>query len=125
MKNDQVAAVQGNEAAKMVEDQNFINGNYLSKDGAASQPHQLVDTLHILYSNKELFLKLLQDPNSLLVKQIYDSQISQAKEECEAGPNMLAGSAYDSRWINSPKSYATQCETPCKCTLIEMILTKL
>lgn len=114
MKSGQVAAVQGNEAINVVVDRNFINGEYLCKDGAGSQPHQFFDALQILYSNKELFLKLLQDPNSLLVKQIHDLQFSQVKEQYPAGQKMLTRSAYESRWINSQKSYATQCETLCK-----------
>lgn len=96
----------------MVVDQNFINRNYLCKDGAVSQPHQFFDALQILYSNKELFLKLLRDPDSLLVKQIYDLQIPQLKEQNQAGPKMSTRPAYESKWTHSQKSYATQTVKP-------------
>ncbi|KAF7828268.1 uncharacterized protein G2W53_019432 [Senna tora] len=84
VKNDHIVAVQRNEAPEMVVDQNFINGKYVCKDGEVSQPHQFLDALHILYSNKQLFLKLLQDPSSLLVKKIYDSQILEVNEQYQS-----------------------------------------
>lgn len=71
MENEQVAD-QGNEVTKKNVDQRFVYENYQSKDGAGCEPNQLLDALQILYSNKELFLELLKDPNSLLVKQIHD-----------------------------------------------------
>ena len=77
-------AEQGNKVTKMTIDQKFVNKNYQGKEGADCQPEQLLDALQILYSNKELFLKLLQDPNSLLVKQIHDLQSSQVKEPYQA-----------------------------------------
>lgn len=59
--------------------QKFIDGKYLHRDGASQQSKQLLDALEILRSNKELFIELLQDPNSLLGKHIQDSLNSQAK----------------------------------------------
>ncbi|KAB2608612.1 hypothetical protein D8674_011780 [Pyrus ussuriensis x Pyrus communis] len=60
-------------AAEAIVSQKFINGvNYQSK--------QFSDALQILNSNKELFIKLLQDPNSLLVKHIEDLRESQARK---------------------------------------------
>ncbi|KAM0981601.1 hypothetical protein ACFX2A_014917 [Malus domestica] len=60
-------------AVEAIVSQKFINGvNYQSK--------QLSDALQILNSNKELFIKLLQDPNSLLVKHIEDLRESQARK---------------------------------------------
>ncbi|CAJ1937419.1 unnamed protein product [Sphenostylis stenocarpa] len=82
MENDRVADWQ-NEVTKMIVDQRFVNTHYQGKDGAGCQPNQFLDALQILYSNKELFVKLLQDPNSLLVKQIQDLQSSQVKEPCQ------------------------------------------
>ncbi|KAL1364400.1 hypothetical protein HN51_012602 [Arachis hypogaea] len=80
VENAQMAADQGNKVTKMTIDPKFVNKNYLSKQGAECQPDQLLDALQILYSNKELFLKLLQDPNSLLVKQISGLQSSQVNK---------------------------------------------
>ncbi|BFG31737.1 hypothetical protein CerSpe_180110 [Prunus speciosa] len=69
-------------AAEAIINQKFI-------DGVNHQSKQLLDALEILNSNKELFRKLLQDPNSLLVKHIEDLRDSQArthqgKSPCEA-----------------------------------------
>ncbi|XP_028779549.1 uncharacterized protein LOC114735922 isoform X2 [Neltuma alba] len=102
VKNDQVAIVhRGNEATKKVVARNFINGKYLCKDGAISQPYQFLDALQILYSNKELFLRLAQEQNSL-----------SGKEQYQAGQKMLTRSSFESRWMNSQRSHATQCEAP-------------
>ncbi|XP_031392985.1 uncharacterized protein LOC116204811 isoform X1 [Punica granatum] len=45
----------------------------------SDQSKQLLEALEILNYNKELFLKLLEDPNSLLVKHIKDLRNSQGK----------------------------------------------
>ncbi|RDX77283.1 hypothetical protein CR513_42624, partial [Mucuna pruriens] len=82
VENDQVADWR-DEVTKMIVDQRFVNKHCQGKDGAGCQPNQFLDALQILYSNKELFIKLLQDPNSLLVKQIHDLESSQVKEPCQ------------------------------------------
>ncbi|XP_054823645.1 uncharacterized protein LOC129321773 isoform X2 [Prosopis cineraria] len=105
---DQVTTVQGNEATNKVVTQNFINWKSLRKDGAISQPHQFFDALQILYPNKELLLKI-QDENSQSVNEQY-----------QAGQKMLTRFPFESKWINSQRSYATQRETPyagCHCPL--------
>ncbi|KAI9075117.1 hypothetical protein K1719_042848 [Acacia pycnantha] len=101
VKNDQVATVhQGNGATNKVVARNFMNGKYLCKDGPISQPHQFLDALQISYSNKQLFVKLVQEQNSLSVKEQY-----------QAGQKMFTRSASESKWINSQRSHSTQCET--------------
>ncbi|KAI5383663.1 uncharacterized protein LOC127105558 isoform X3 [Lathyrus oleraceus] len=81
VEEDQIADLE-NEVTKMIVNQRFFDRNSRGKDGAADcQPNQFLDAVQILYSNKELFVKLLQDPNSLLVKQIHDLQKSQVKAE--------------------------------------------
>lgn len=63
----------------MIVNQRLFNKKYQGKDGP-----QFLDAVQILYSNKELFVKLLQDPNSLLARQIHDMQSSQVKEPYQA-----------------------------------------
>ncbi|KAK7358611.1 hypothetical protein VNO77_00546 [Canavalia gladiata] len=107
VENDQVADWR-NEVTKMTVDQRSINEVSQGKDRAGCQPNQFLDALQILYSNKELFIKLLQDPNSLLVKQIHDLQSSQVKEPYQARKKRMTG-------LNkSPQSNATQCVKPFK-----------
>jgi hypothetical protein len=78
-----------NEATKMIVNQRFFNKNSQGKDGGAdSRPDQFLDAVQILYSNKELFTKLLQDPNSLVVKHIHGLQKSQVKAK-QNGMNRL------------------------------------
>ncbi|XP_057533554.1 uncharacterized protein LOC130811314 [Amaranthus tricolor] len=58
----------------------FTNENGCSKDGKIQPSKELVDALQVLNSNKEFFLKLLQDPHSQLVKHIQSSQDIQVEE---------------------------------------------
>ncbi|KAE9597762.1 hypothetical protein Lalb_Chr16g0390031 [Lupinus albus] len=83
VKNDHVADPR-NEVTKMIIDRRFANKNFQGKDGAGCQPYELLDALQSLYSNKELFLKLLNDPNSMLVKQIHDLPSSEVKKPYQA-----------------------------------------
>ncbi|KAI4326949.1 hypothetical protein L6164_019459 [Bauhinia variegata] len=113
VKNDQLSDWR-NRATEMIVDQNFINGKSLGKDGEDSQSNQLVDALQILYSNKELFLKLLQDPNSLLVKQVHDFRDSQVKKQCQVRQKKVTRSAEKSI-LNQPQtSNEIQCGKPLK-----------
>ncbi|ESW32066.1 hypothetical protein PHAVU_002G290200 [Phaseolus vulgaris] len=106
MVNDQVADWE-NEVTKMIADQRFVNTHNQGKDGAGCQPNQFLDALQILYSNKELFIELLQDPNSLLVKQIQDLQSSQGKKPCQQARQKRMNR------LNKPQnSNATQCVKP-------------
>lgn len=70
-----------NDVAEAIVNQKFIEGKYLTRDGINQQSKQLLDALNILNSNKELFTKLLQDPNSLLVEHIQDLRDSQAQKQ--------------------------------------------
>lgn len=78
LKEINVQLMQMNETEE-TENQKFIREKYLSSDGANHQSKQLLDALEILNWNKELFIEILQDPNSLLVKHIQDLKNSQAK----------------------------------------------
>ncbi|KAL5994381.1 hypothetical protein ACLOJK_024431 [Asimina triloba] len=60
--------------------QKFINAKQHAKDGALHRSKECRDALEILNSNKELFLKLLEDPNSLLMKHIQDLRNAQLEK---------------------------------------------
>lgn len=61
-------------SAKIFIDQMFIDRKYISKGSMSYEPEQFSNALEMLNSNGDLFLKLLQDPNSLLAKQIRNMQ---------------------------------------------------
>lgn len=73
--------VKMNEAAEAFVNQKFTKGKFLGKNKASHQSRHFLDALEILNSNKELFINLLQDPNSLLVKHIQDLRHSQANKQ--------------------------------------------
>lgn len=59
--------------------QKFIDAKQLFGDESLIQSKELMDALEIMNLNKELFLKLMQDPNSVLVKHIQELQDAQAE----------------------------------------------
>ncbi|KAJ8768565.1 hypothetical protein K2173_022675 [Erythroxylum novogranatense] len=73
--------VQMNEEAEAFINKKLIDGEYLSADKASCQSKHFLDSLEVLNANRELFVKLLQDPNSLLVKHIKDMRDSQARKQ--------------------------------------------
>lgn len=66
--------VQKNEAAEPFLSRTFVGV-------ADKQCKELLDALGIFNSNKELFVNLLQDPNSLLIKRIKDSTDSRNRKQ--------------------------------------------
>ncbi|MED6161884.1 hypothetical protein PIB30_065005 [Stylosanthes scabra] len=118
VENAQVAADQGNKVTKMTIDPKFVNKSYLSKEGAECQPDQLLDALQILYSNKELFLKLLQDPNSLLVKQISGLQSSQVNK-CQNNVARKSGNTVKSSFDKHDSSSSIEPGLPEKIVVLK------
>ncbi|KAL6979575.1 hypothetical protein U1Q18_021236 [Sarracenia purpurea var. burkii] len=59
----------------------LVFGQYLSKERESYRSPRFLDVLKILNSNKELFLKLLQDPNSFLAKHIQKLRDLQEEKE--------------------------------------------
>uniref|UniRef100_A0A7N0VB14 DUF4378 domain-containing protein n=1 Tax=Kalanchoe fedtschenkoi TaxID=63787 RepID=A0A7N0VB14_KALFE len=57
------------EATKTIMRQKFINGEHLTEARKAHYYNKYMDTLEMLNTNKEYFLKLSEDPNSALMKQ--------------------------------------------------------
>jgi hypothetical protein len=84
-----------------------MNEAYLNRDGANHQSKQLLDALGILNSNKELFIELLQDPDSLLVKNIQDFKNYQAKGQqtiSSSGANLSEHRTSNARQCEEPNS---------------------
>ncbi|XVE64830.1 hypothetical protein DITRI_Ditri07aG0133300 [Diplodiscus trichospermus] len=73
--------VHTNEAVEAFVNQKLNDGENLTRNEVANQSKNFIDALEVLNSNKELFMKLLQDPNSLLVKHIQDLRDSQAMKQ--------------------------------------------
>ncbi|XVE84727.1 hypothetical protein DITRI_Ditri17bG0036200 [Diplodiscus trichospermus] len=82
------------EAIKFLVSQKLINRNQLTENGELQASKQVMDALQILSSDEELFSKLLQDPNSLLVKYVQNLLDAQVKDE---EPKPLAGSNFSER----------------------------
>ncbi|CAL1375328.1 unnamed protein product [Linum trigynum] len=68
-----------NEAAEAFINQRFTDGRLLGEDEGKVQSKHFLDALGVLNTNKDLFAKLLRDPNSLLVKHIEDLRDSRQK----------------------------------------------
>lgn len=79
--NINLELVQMKDAAEAIVNQKFIDGKYLSSNGVNQESKQLLDALQILNKNKELFTKLLQDPNSILVKHIQNLRDSKTTKQ--------------------------------------------
>ncbi|KAK9910436.1 hypothetical protein M0R45_034397 [Rubus argutus] len=61
----------------------FTNGKHVTEDQKIHF-RELMDALETLSSDEELFLKLLQDPNSLLAKYVLNLQDSQTEKDKES-----------------------------------------
>ncbi|KAL4383045.1 hypothetical protein GQ457_15G009500 [Hibiscus cannabinus] len=88
--NDQAeinVQVRMNEAVEAFVNQKLTDGQSLCRNEVANRSNEFIDALEVLNSNKELFMKLLQDPNSLLVKHIQDLRDSQAKKQPQSSSN--------------------------------------
>ncbi|WCJ26296.1 hypothetical protein M5689_008124 [Euphorbia peplus] len=70
-----------NEATEAFINQKLSDGRHISNDGSSHESKHFLDALEVLNSNKDLFVRLLQDPNSLLVKHIEDLRDSQENEQ--------------------------------------------
>ncbi|XP_044483986.1 uncharacterized protein LOC123209946 isoform X3 [Mangifera indica] len=83
--NDQLSEinlkVKMSEATEAFINQKIIKGKCHSRDRGSNRSKHFLDALEILNCNKGLFIKLLHDPNSLLVKHIQDLRDSQVKNQ--------------------------------------------
>lgn len=90
------------EATKVFIEHRLSNGKHYGEEGKINCSKELMDALQTLSSNKALFLKLLQDPNSVLVKQIQKLEDAQLKKVQIL--DSLAGSNLSEEKQNSSKS---------------------
>lgn len=74
--------------AKAIVNEKFIDRKYLNSNGVNQQSKQLLEALEILNENRELFTKLLEDPNSLSVKHSQDSQTTKQQRKFSSEAKM-------------------------------------
>ncbi|XWS35159.1 hypothetical protein CRYUN_Cryun21dG0101900 [Craigia yunnanensis] len=93
------------EAIKFFVSQKLINRNQLTEDGELQASKEVMDALQMLSLDEELFLKLLRDPNSLLVKYVQnlpDAQLKDEESKPLAGSNVSEQELVDLRQSNEP-----------------------
>ncbi|XP_039007385.1 uncharacterized protein LOC120135103 isoform X1 [Hibiscus syriacus] len=69
------------EALKFLVSQKVVDRNLLTENGEFQASKEVMDALRILSLDEELFLKLLRNPNSMLVKYVKNMQDFQLKDE--------------------------------------------
>ncbi|KAL2525028.1 Protein of unknown function (DUF3741) [Abeliophyllum distichum] len=74
-------------SSKAFVDQMFFDRKFTSKEGATSELKPISDEMEILNSNKNLFVKLLKDPNSALAK--YNKNLQKSRVEKETIKSIL------------------------------------
>ena len=89
------------EATKVFISQKFATG--IAEDGETENSQEFTDALQTLNSNKELFLKLLQDPNSLLMKHIQKLLDTQVEKD-ENSESLPGSKLQDQELLNSKPS---------------------
>ena len=93
------------EAIKFLVSQKLLNGNQLTEDGELQASKEVMDALQILSLDEELFLKLLRDPNTLLVKYVQnlpDAQLKDKESKPLSGSNFSEQEHVDLRQSNEP-----------------------
>jgi len=81
--------------------QKILNGKDMVEDNNFLCSNELMETLQVISSDKELFLKLLQDPNSHLLKYIQELENAQGKTEKEY--NSVANSNFTKQDLRNLK----------------------
>lgn len=80
--------------------QKFIDAKHLATDETLQQSEEFLDALGVLKSNKDLFLKFLQEPNSLFAKHLQDVQsTSQLSSEAKTVSNMKSSNVMTSHEV--------------------------
>ncbi|XP_077241901.1 uncharacterized protein LOC143882274 [Tasmannia lanceolata] len=86
--------------------QKFVDAKLLNRDGALHQSKEFLDALEIINSNRELFLKLLQDPSSILVQHIQGLRNSQAEKPSKAKQcKSFTGAELSEEEISNPRQH--------------------
>ncbi|XP_045792871.1 uncharacterized protein LOC123887984 isoform X1 [Trifolium pratense] len=81
--------------------QMILNGKDMVEDKKFLCSHELMETLQVISSDKELFLKLLQDPNSHLLRYIQELENAQGRSEKEY--NSVADSNFSEQDLGNLK----------------------
>ncbi|KAK2361995.1 Phosphatidylinositol N-acetyglucosaminlytransferase subunit P protein [Trifolium repens] len=81
--------------------QMILNGKDMVLDKKFLCSHELMETLQVISSDKELFLKLLQDPNSHLLRYIQELENAQGRSEKEY--NSVADSNFSEQDLGNLK----------------------
>ncbi|CAI9764212.1 unnamed protein product [Fraxinus pennsylvanica] len=87
-------------AIKVFKDQRLSSSKHFGEEVKTNCSKEFMDALQTLSSNKDLFLKLLQDPNSVLVKQMQNLDDAQLDEDQKQGSLMGSGLSKE-KLINS------------------------
>lgn len=87
------------EAIKLLISQKLVKGKQHSEDGPIHLSKELMDALQILGSDGEMFVKYLQDPNSLLVKCVQNFPDAQLDKDEDS--TSLAGSTLSEQEIGN------------------------
>ncbi|XWS22348.1 hypothetical protein CRYUN_Cryun29cG0026100 [Craigia yunnanensis] len=93
------------EAIKFLVNRKLINRNQLTEDGELQASKEVMDALQILSLDEDLFLKLLRDPNSFLVKYVQnlpDAQLKDKESKPLSGSNFSEQEHVDLRQSNEP-----------------------
>ncbi|KAI4328792.1 hypothetical protein L6164_021121 [Bauhinia variegata] len=78
-----IAENKARDAILEVVNQMIFNGNELAEARKLLCSHEFVEALQLISSDKELFLRLLQDPNSILLKYLKELGNAQCENEKE------------------------------------------
>lgn len=81
--------------------QMVLNGKDLVEERKFLCSHELMEALQIISSDKELFLRLLQDPNSHLLK--YIQELENARGRSDRGYSSVTGSNFSEQDLGSLK----------------------
>ncbi|CAA2935040.1 uncharacterized protein LOC111390081 isoform X2 [Olea europaea var. sylvestris] len=87
-------------AIKVFKDRRLSSSKHFGEEVKANCSKEFMDALQTLSSNKDLFLKLLQDPNSVLVKQMQNLDDAQLDKDQKPGSLMGSGLSKE-KLINS------------------------
>ncbi|XP_047315875.1 uncharacterized protein LOC124919633 isoform X2 [Impatiens glandulifera] len=89
--------------------QKFMEAKQLATDEKLRQSKQFQDALDILSSNRELFLRFLQEPNSLLAEHLCDLQSLPPPDETKRITVLRPSKMVDSNKIAGKNNYASLC----------------
>ncbi|KAK7295088.1 hypothetical protein RJT34_17991 [Clitoria ternatea] len=91
------------DAVNELVNQMMLNGKDLPEDRKFLCSHELMEALQVISSDKELFLRLLQDPNSHVLKYIQELENAQGKGDNECS-SVTGSKCYDQDLVNTKQT---------------------